>query len=364
MNSDVPDLAENRSITIIPENYEQIDSQKRKVRARTFFIYAAVLLLGGIGYKAWLFYQDWQFKAGGAHAIGTIESWETHTTYSKRKALPTHTIKYQFKTESDQTVSGEDYVKIWRHKPESKSGLEPKKKEDIRIEYLKADPQLSRIIIPNRFDEESFWSTCAILKAGFLSAILWINSFSTKLRLQSYGCLLMLVGCSIVAGLIYILIAEAPIHRLGEGILALLVMLIFVSPFVGGALWLGWFLFSISHFTFTDPRELLRDQVIPPCGDQVTIMPRKYLGADAALILDHQNGLIHFLNCHVAKGFIPRTMRIYTCKIDDLHIDGKNRTIKPGQITHAILSTPAGATRLEMQEPGAIEILGILRNQG
>lgn len=357
-----PKTVDNRSITILPEDYAQVDSHRRKAQSRTFLIYASLLFLGGLLANTWWYYQDSRFLADGSNSTGTIDSWSTQASSYKGRSQPTHTINYQFKTQSGELKLGRDWVKAWRHRPKSESGIKPKRNQDILVEYLKADPNTSRIVIPNRYAEEHFLSTCAMLLGGALFLILLINSLPTKLRLQSYGGILILLGLALLTLFVYtVLLSDFEVNRPGDFLVKLLILLTFATPFVGGALWYGWFLFQQSHFTFTDPQELLKLESMPPCGDQVTIMPRTFMGTESAIVIDHQHRLVHFLNCHVAKGFLPKVKPIHSCNIDRLEFDEKTYSTKSGKKTQAILKTPEGSTSLGMDEPGVAELLGLLR---
>jgi hypothetical protein len=93
-------------------------------------------------------------------------------------------------------------------------------------------------------------------------------------------------------------------------------------------------------------------------------MPRSWFGADAALILDHENRVIHFFNCHVLNGFIPRNQLIYSCKVNELERSEKTYSNKRRKITETLLKSPGGATRLNMHEAGVIEFLDLLDSMG
>lgn len=145
--------SDNPSITIIQGDYSQIRLQKRSAHLR-FMILATLLLLGGLGAKGWCFFQDWRFQSDGIQTTATIDSWTTQTSRNKGRSLRTHAIDYHFMTDDGKAVSGRDWVKSWRHRPKSESGLVPEKNQDLSVEYLKADPKTSRIVIPDRYDGE------------------------------------------------------------------------------------------------------------------------------------------------------------------------------------------------------------------
>jgi hypothetical protein len=93
----------------------------------------------------------------------------------------------------------------------------------------------------------------------------------------------------------------------------------------------------------------------------LTILRRSFLGTDSAIFLDHRNNLIHFFNCHVAKGFIPRVMRVYTCKTDSLRYHEATYSTEDGSITKGTLTSSEGSTTLAIIELGVIEFLELVR---
>lgn len=190
-----------------------------------------------------------------------------------------------------------------------------------------------------------------------------INSFfPSSLRLQCYGGLLFLFGLAFLASSIErVFFAHSETRRPGDFWLDLLAFVTVPPPILLGAFWYGWFLISHSQFTFSDPREILNQEWMPRCGDRITIVPRAFLGTDAALVVDHHSSLVHFLNCHVPKGFIPNPMLVYTCKIDELRIEETTFSTQHGKVTQAIVYSPIGSTRLGTREPGVIQLLGLLR---
>ncbi|MFM8573879.1 MAG: hypothetical protein ACKOAU_19945 [Pirellula sp.] len=198
--------------------------------------------------------------------------------------------------------------------------------------------------------------------SGVLLLILLITSLSTKQQLQCFGGLLVLLGLAIMLFFIGLIFDDEQVKRPGDIWLMLLGLATIPIPFSGAAIWYGWFLISRAQFNFRDPLEVLSTQWIPQCGDRITIVPRAFLGTDAAIVLDHQSRKIHFLNCHVTRGFIPQVMRAYSCEIPELRIEEKTYSSKQGQVTYAIVSSSAGATRLGMHEPGVAELVHILRN--
>lgn len=132
-------------------------------------------------------------------------------------------------------------------------------------------------------------------------------------------------------------------------------------PFLVGPIWYGWFVVSRPKFDFSDPVELLRSEGFTGVTDRLTILRRSFLGTDSAIFLDHRNNLIHFFNCHVAKGFIPRVMRVYTCKTDSLRYHEATYSTEDGSITKGTLTSSEGSTTLAIIEPGVIEFLELVR---
>jgi hypothetical protein len=89
-------------------------------------------------------------------------------------------------------------------------------------------------------------------------------------------------------------------------------------PFVIGPIWYAAFVISRPVFDFSDPIRLLKTEGVLCISDLLTILRYRLLGTESAIILDHQNESLHFFNCHVAKGFIPKVLRVYSCKTDSL----------------------------------------------
>ena len=353
----------NRSVTILPKNYVEWRSQKRGMLSIVFANGAMLFFIIGFSTYLWWYYQDYRFRLDGAKAIATVESWDTRCKYSEGRHLATHTINYQYKTDPAVSHLGRDWVKDWRHKPESPSAIKPKKNDEIVVEYLKSHPKTSRIVIPNRYAHEYHLSSLAMILSAILLGIVIINRLPAEVRLKTYGMILILFGLCIVAPFIYGLF-QIPnnLDRLGEGIMVLLGMLTLLSPFYVGCIWWGYFLISRSRFTFSDPLELLQTEWLSSCGNRLTIVPRNFLGTDAAIMVDHQHEMIHFINCHVTGGFIPRPMQHYSCKLDLMRIDAnEDRPLARGQ-SLVILSSPVGTTKLNMIEDGVKELIAMLRN--
>jgi len=357
-------MNQNQSVSVIPENIQQTNAQKKLSSSRWKLLLAALFFFGGIASYGWLLYQDMKFVGDGTNTTGRVTSSTTQTTSRKGKTYTTNTINYSYETEQGTTHQGRDSVKTWRHNPNSAAALKPKNNDELVVEYLKSSPQASRIVIPNRYGEEYLFSILAIIAGVCLILIRFINSQTTRIRLQAYGGLLILLGLALLAVLLYpIFKSEQSVLRPGDSWLIGLALLT-LSTFVAAPIWFGWFLISRSRFTFIDPRELLNMKAVPRCPGRITIMPRSFYGADAALILDHENHRIHFVNCHVLKGFIPKVKTVYSCNIKELKKSEKTYSSKRGKITQAILTSPDGATTLELQQPGVVEFLSLLEREG
>ena len=278
-----------------------------------------------------------RFMREGTNATGRITSSSTQTSSRKGKSYTTQIIHYSYEVEGGASQQGQDSVKTWRHKPSSASAFKPQSNDEIVVEYLKSSPEKSRIVIPNRYGDEYLFSILAMVAGGLFFLTRFINSQSTRLRLQCYGGLLMLIGSALIG---------------------------FMLAFASMPIWFGWTLIRSSRLAFTDPRELLDLEWMPRCPGRTSIMPRSWFGADAALILDHENRVIHFFNCHVLNGFIPRNQLIYSCKVNELERSEKTYSNKGRKITETLLKSPGGATRLNMHEAGVKEFLDLLDSMG
>jgi hypothetical protein len=274
----------------------------------------------------------------------------------------TQTIQYSYEVAGGGTQKGKDYVKTWRHKPTSQTAYKPKVDDEIVVEYLKSSPENSRIVIPNRYSNEYLLSIIAVIGGICFFLIRFINAQPTSQRLRYFGGLLILIGLSLAAGNIYMLIpSKTEGRQVSEFLGMLFVSLFFFGPFfIYLPLWFGWFLISKSRMAFDDPRELLGTGLIPPCQGRTSIMPRSFLGTPAAMVLDHETQSIHFINCHVSKGFIPWVKSLYSCKVTDLERSEKTYSNRGRKIIQVKLSSPDGATSMEMQQPGVIEFLDLL----
>jgi hypothetical protein len=144
-------------------------------------------------------------------------------------------------------------------------------------------------------------------------------------------------------------------------VLMCLGLFVLLLPYLIGPVWYGWFVVSRPEFDFSDPMELLRTEGFTGLTDRLTILRRSFLGTDSAIFLDNRNDLVHFFNCHVANGFIPRVMRVYTCKTDSLRYHEATYSTEDGSITKGTLTSSDGSTTLPIIEPGVIEFLELVR---
>ncbi|MFM8260978.1 MAG: hypothetical protein ACKN9S_01745 [Pirellula sp.] len=351
--------SEGRSITIIPKGYAENRSYVRKLSSLLMLIFAAHLFLGGLFFYGWYFFEDRRFQTDAVHTIGTIDSWCTHT--HRRGNSEYYVIDYQFKTESGELASGQDKISSGAYPYISRADLRPSKKDEIEIEYIKGRPKTSRIANLMRYQIVYFFSNLAMLLAGVLCASVYINTLPTKSRLRIYGGVLMLAGAAILMLMLYgsiLLLLHRPMNEL----LIVLLLLTLASPIYGGLLWLGWSYIMQSRITFTDPQELLKLDLMPPCGDQVTIMQHTFMGADSAVLIDHQHGQVHFINCHVTSGFVTSIKPIYSAKISQLKIREESIFPRGGKTDIAHLKSPIGVTTFRMDLPGVHELLELLRN--
>lgn len=351
-------------VVFIPENALLLRAKKKSATSKAFLRLAILFFLGGIGSYGWWLYQDIRFIGEGANTTGRITSSSTRTTSGKGKSVTTQIIHYSYEVEGGVSQRGKDFVKTWRHKPSSASAVKPQNNDEIAVEYLKSSPEKSRIVIPNRYSEEYLLSILAMVAGGSFFLTRFINSQSTRARLQFYGGLLMLMGSAMIGWFVYVLFqSNSEVHRPGD--FPLLVMAFsFMTAIATMPIWFGWSLIRSSRLAFTDPRELLDLEWMPRCPGRTSIMPRSWFGADAAIILDHENRVIHFFNCHVLDGFIPRNQLIYSCKIKDIERSEKTYSGRGGRITQTTLKSPAGATRLDLKEAGVEELIDLLKSMG
>jgi len=351
-------------VEFIPENALLLRAEKKSATSKAFLRLALLFFLGGIGSYGWWLYQDLRFIGEGANATGRITSSSTQTSSRKGKSFTTQIIHYNYEVEGGASQQGKDSVKTWRHKPSSASAFKPQNNDEIVVEYLKSSPEKSRIVIPNRYGEEYLLSFLAMVAGGSFYLTRFINSQSTRARLRFYGGLLMLMGSALIGWFVYVLFqSNSEVQRPGD--FPLLVMAFFFMIAIATMpIWFGWSLIRSSRLAFTDPRELLDLEWMPRCPGRTSIMPRSWFGADAAIILDHENRVIHFFNCHVLNGFIPRNQLIYSCKINQIERIEKTYSSKGGRITQVTLKSPAGATRLDLKEAGVEELIDLLDSMG
>jgi hypothetical protein len=351
-------------VDIIPENASLLKAEQKKATSRSFLRWAILFFLGGIGSYGWWLYQDMRFMREGTNATGRITSSSTQTSSRKGKSYTTQIIHYSYEVEGGASQQGQDSVKTWRHKPSSASAFKPQSNDEIVVEYLKSSPEKSRIVIPNRYGDEYLFSILAMVAGGLFFLTRFINSQSTRLRLQCYGGLLMLIGSALIGWFVYVFYrSNSEVQRPGDFPLMVIVFF-FLLAIASMPIWFGWTLIRSSRLAFRDPRELLDLEWMPRCPGRTSIMPRSWFGADAALILDHENRVIHFFNCHVLNGFIPRNQLIYSCKVNELERSEKTYSNKGRKITETLLKSPGGATRLNMHEAGVKEFLDLLDSMG
>ena len=351
-------------VEFIPENALLLRAENKSATSKSFLRLALLIFLGGIGSYGWWLYQDIRFIGEGTKTTGRITSSNTQSSSSKGKSYTTQIIHYSYEAEGGASQQGKDSVKTWRHKPSSASAFKPQSNDEIVVEYLKSSPEKSRIVIPNRYGEEYLFSILAMVAGGSFFLARFINFQSTRVRLQFYGGLLMLMGSAMIGWFVYVLFqSNSEVQRPGD--FPLLVMVFFFMIAIATMpIWFGWSLIRSSRLAFTDPRELLDLEWMPRCPGRTSIMPRSWFGADAAIILDHESLVIHFFNCHVLNGFIPRNQLIYSCKINQIGRSEKTYSGKGGRITETILKSPAGATRLNSKEAGVKELIDLLDSMG
>lgn len=326
-------MEKNSNIRIVPENFSELKAQKQSQLSSSFLRYALILLLGGIGSYGWWLYQDFRYLGDGTNATGRVVSSSSQTSSRKGKTYLTQTIQYSYEVAGGGTQKGKDYVKTWRHKPTSQTAYKPKVDDEIVVEYLKSSPADSRIVIPNRYSNEYLLSIIAVIGGICFFLVRFIYGQPTPQRLRYFGGLLILIGLAIAAGTIYMLMPSKTEYRQGgEFLVMLFVFLFFFGPFfIYLPLWFGWFLISQSRMNVDDPCKLIDSGLIPACEGRTSIMPRGFLGTPAAMVLDHETQSIHFINCHVKKGFIPWVKPVYSCKVTELERSEKTYSNKRGQ---------------------------------
>ncbi len=353
-------------IELIPENALLLKAEKKSETSKRFLQLAILFFVGGIGSYGWWLYQDMRFIGDGANVTGLIPSSSTQTSSRKGKSYTTQIISYSYEAQGGALQQGKDSVKTWRHEPNSPIALKPQSNDEIVVEYLKSSPEKSRIVIPNRYSEEYFFSIIAMIAGGSFFLTRFINSQPTSLRLKFYGGLLILIGSTILGWLTYIFFRANLEIRPSDFLLMVLFLIMFltIASLASLPIWFGWTLIRSSRLAFKDPRKLLDLEWMPRCPGRTSIMPRSWFGTDAAIILDHENQVVHFFNCHVSNGFIPRNQLIYSCKVNEVERSEKTYSGKGGRVTQTILKSPDGATRLESREAGIKELLDLLDSMG
>lgn len=326
---------------MIPSNAFELRAKRRQASTQKFLPFACVLLVGGLGYIAWLTTLDSMYLHDGTVTKGTITSFQSQSRTTKGRTNTTHTIHYTYKSDSRTQLSGWDKIQSWKDVPKSQSTLHPQTGQSIDVEYLKSNPQASRIVILNRYRDEYTTSITATVVAIAYFVFRFINVLPGRQRAKCLGVFLLLTALSVALGAI-----RFP-------------TLSMVCPFLIIPAAYGFFLLARNRHAFQDLQELQRLESLPPLGDRASILLCQFLGMDASAILDHQKGKIHFLNCHVTKGFTPKLLDIYSCDLDSLEISQQTSSTKQGTITQAILESEDGTTKLDIQYPGVNTFLAL-----
>ena len=202
-------------------------------------------------------------------------------------------------------------------------------------------------VLPKGFTDRGRRSIAMINGGGWILVVFGISILVLAL-LAAFGALVGFLG-----------IASKNQVTLNEWLM-FLGFIVLSLPFVIGPIWYFRFVLSRPDLDYSDPIELLRSEGIRNRPDRLTVLRHSFLGTDSAIILDHRNSLIHFFNCHVAKGFIPRDMRVYTCQIDSLGYHEKTVDTEYETIIHGILTSSDGSTTLGLNEPGVLEFLELV----
>jgi len=368
------DSTKQAIFTLLPPNYREIRQAANSKIAGQYLMNAILLIIGGVVSYGWWFYQDVRYLLDGATATAKIDNFRTEVTRSSSRGSnrvtvrTTNIIDYHFEVEAGKKIVGEDGVKTWRHKPSSQSGLEPEKDADVLIEYLKSSPNISRIIIGNRYDFERLFSYMAIIAAGLLLLFRFINSLGPRKRLQSYGALLLLLGFLLSAGLAYIFVTGSPPsfgwRDFFNGLGTLLVFFVFLSPFLLAPFWYGWILISGSRYSVEHPSDFLTLANLPQDSKEITVLQTTHaaLGTDGAIIYDATNRTVHFINSHVSNGFIPSVKHLFSSALSSLEITDQVISTKQGKKTQVTITSPQGKSTLYMDQPGVAEFVAILQS--
>ena len=357
--------ADSIAIELIPPDFVQRNKENRRALSQKLVILSVSLLVGGLVAYGWFFAEDRRYSIDGVKTTGIITSYQSQTTSSKGNTRTTHTISYNYAADEGTTLTGSDAVKCWRHLPATGSPLNPKSGQPIEVEYLRSNPNTSRINIRNRFDTEYELAINAIVASIVILMIRFINSFPIRLRIQIYGVLFTLGGLAIVAAFLYLLLKmsrDSPAARDMSVYLEVLIFFLFmITPFVIAFIWFGWSMLKRSRRSFEDPREMLNLASMPPLGNRITIFCQRWLGRDDVIILDHQKRWVHFFNCHSIRGFFSRSLDLYSCAIDSIKIVEHVMSTKNGKVPQVHLISKDGRTILGLNKPGVNEFIELLR---
>lgn len=350
-------------VTLLPENYEEIQSSQRKKFGNLILGYASLLLIGGIVSYSFWYLKDMPYRDEGITTTAVIDWFDVQTKVTRSKgrssSWTTNTINYHYSSDLGEKASGSDSVKTWRHIPKSNSGIAPKNNEEILIEYLKSDPKTSRLLIPNRYQQEYIWSAIAIATAILLLFFRWIQTFENRVRNQVFGMGLLITGSALLTWAIYFaFVQRQENHNSDDGMALILLYLLFLIPSILSLLWIGWFFFSSARLSPSDPRQLLGLLTEVNKKDNVTMLAYRYYGTSAAILLEEDSKQVHFVNCHVKKGFLPWVIPLYSCSANDLIQKEKEHKTKYGKtITQSIITTQTGSTSIYHHIPGVVEFL-------
>jgi len=323
-----------------PSNAFEIRASKRRAGSRKLLTVACLLLAGGVGSYLWFMTRDSKYMYDGVVTQGIITSIQSQTRTTKQgRTITTHTINYNYESDTNTQHSGWDTIQSWRDVPKSQSALHPQSDQPIDVEYLKSNPQTSRIVVLNRYRAEYAMSITTMVVAMACLVIQFLNMLPSRLRAKGLGTFLILAGLATAFSAIHV------------------PLLVITFPFLIIPVAYGFFLLARCRHSFQDLLELQRLESLPPLGDRASVLLSQFYGVDASLILDHQKRQIHFINCHVTNGFNSKLLDVYSCDIDSLDVSQKTVATKHGKIMQAILQSKDGATTLELQNPGVNEFL-------
>lgn len=350
-------------ITLFPENFDEIQSSQRKKFGNLLLGYASLLLIGGIVSYSFWYLKDTPYRNEGVTTSAVIDWFDVQTKVTRSKgrssSWTTNTINYHYSSELGIQASGSDTVKTWRHFPKSNSGIAPKNNEEILIEYLKSDPKTSRLLIPNRYQQEYIWSAIAVAAAVLLLLFRWIQTFENRMRYHVFGVVLLISGSALLMWAIYFaFVQQQEIHNPVDRMALILLYLLFLIPSILTFLWIGWFFFSSARLSPSDPRQLLGLLTEVNKKDAITMLAYRYYGTCAAILFEEESKRVHFVNCHVKKGFLPWVIPMYSCSANDLTHKEKEHKTKYGKtITQSIITTANGSTSIYHHVPGVLEFL-------